>query len=335
MPPHAKSPPPVLPEESDHLSDPLWKSRVILTKENGEEDGGNEFTCKSKQEYSMHIDQKSKMFIVELIEQEKWSDFEKRVKYFPEITKKSISITLFGHKSECLLLHALCLRPYVPFSTVKMIVEAYPDAIRKRASTDYSLPIHIACRSNVSPAVIRALLHAFPESAWSKDKDGNLPLHYACSFASPQVVQMLFEVHPDGVRALNSMRQLPLHLACSRSDASSGVIDGLVAKYKEACISTDWQGRVPLHSASMLRAPVAAIDCLLKAYPETVHVKDAQGYTPYDLCRKRMRMPTKDPVVKKLRKTMLENGNFTVRSSVRVKFYVENVFFIRRAAEKP
>lgn len=75
---------------------------------------------------------------------------------------------------QVLPLHTACLSKS-PIVLVKKILEAYPDAVRKRAgNTKY--PIHLACESGADPAVISLLLESWPESLYACDGQGNIPL---------------------------------------------------------------------------------------------------------------------------------------------------------------
>eukprot|EP00586_Coscinodiscus_wailesii_P021537 CAMPEP_0172515204 /NCGR_PEP_ID=MMETSP1066-20121228/266171_1 /TAXON_ID=671091 /ORGANISM="Coscinodiscus wailesii, Strain CCMP2513" /LENGTH=106 /DNA_ID=CAMNT_0013296189 /DNA_START=12 /DNA_END=328 /DNA_ORIENTATION=+ len=43
------------------------------------------------------------------------------------------------------------------------------------------LPLHSACARQPPDDLIRSLLKAYPEAAFSRDDQGMLPLHYACT----------------------------------------------------------------------------------------------------------------------------------------------------------
>jgi hypothetical protein len=58
---------------------------------------------------------------------------------------------------------------------VKKLLEAYPDAVRKRAGNS-KYPIHLACETGADPAVISLLLEYWPRSLYACDGEGNIPL---------------------------------------------------------------------------------------------------------------------------------------------------------------
>jgi hypothetical protein len=75
---------------------------------------------------------------------------------------------------QVLPLHTACLSKS-PVVLVKKILEAYPEAVRKRAGNS-KYPIHLACESGADPAVISLLLESWPESLYACDGQGNIPL---------------------------------------------------------------------------------------------------------------------------------------------------------------
>jgi len=75
---------------------------------------------------------------------------------------------------QVLPLHTACLSKS-PVVLVQKILEAYPDAIRKRAGNS-KYPIHLACESGADPAVISLLIDCWPESLYACDGQGNIPL---------------------------------------------------------------------------------------------------------------------------------------------------------------
>ena len=68
----------------------------------------------------------------------------------------------------------------------------------------------------ISFMFVAALLSAHPEGARVKDKDGRLPLHFACINNAPrEAVAALLSAFPDGAREVDRRGRLPFHDAFS------------------------------------------------------------------------------------------------------------------------
>lgn len=204
------------------------------------------------------------------------------------------------------------------------MIEAAPAALSSTDAGTKSLPMHIACWYGQPLESIRALLNASPPCAKRADKDGNLPVHTAASFASPEVVQLLLEADPNTAATLNKRKQTPLHCACLRRDISTTVIEKLLETAPDSVQWQDWLHRCPIHDACMNQAGTAVLERLLVAFPRVVLVWDKQLLTPYGICRERFGLPTNDPVVLLIRKYMRQHSPPIIRFRNILQFMVED-----------
>jgi Ankyrin repeats (3 copies) len=100
------------------------------------------------------------------------------------------------------------------------LLSAYPDACKEKHSSTGLYPLHMACRSNQSYTVIKAIYKAYPQAIYEySNSDGkNLPIHYACQNivqqTSTDVLQFLLQKHPESItkRSLKD-KILPMELA--------------------------------------------------------------------------------------------------------------------------
>lgn len=134
-------------------------------------------------------------------------------------------------------------------------------------------------------------------NATEYDKEGALPLHWACDAqAKDKVVEVLLKAYPEGVREKNKDGELPLHLAvqkevtadtakalAARIESMGNMIGILVKGYPDACVIVQ-KGSVPLHIACTNKCPVAAVKNLIEPHPESCAIKqEGTGNLPIHL----------------------------------------------------
>jgi hypothetical protein len=262
--------------------------------------------------------------LLQLIKEEKWEKIERQLAESAVEANMRSPANLFRSKSVCYPLHYLCKKSRAPISTIKAMIEAAPAALSSTDTGTKSLPMHIACWYGQPLESIRALLSANPKCLKLAEKDGNLPIHTAASFASPEVVQLLLEADPSTAAKLNKRKQTPLHCACLRRDISTTVIEKLLEAAPDSVQRQDWLHRCPIHDACMNQAGTAVLERLLAAFPRAVLVWDKQLLTPYGICRERFGLPTNDPVVILIRKYMRQHSPAVIRFRNVVQFMVED-----------
>lgn len=148
-----------------------------------------------------------------------------------------------------------------------------------------------------------------------------LPLHIVCSGVISNdadviplcLVQLLIQANPEGLRAVDPHTgMVPLHLACrssgSPTDGSGGkksptamasimlhVIRIALKAFPHSTKVVDVAGRLPLHHAIMVGAPISVVELLVHQDPGSVLSPDQEGNTPLSYAPKVY--PTGDPVM--------------------------------------
>ena len=130
--------------------------------------------------------------------------------------------------------------------SIKALIEANPDFIRKQDQYGRLL-FHLACGNrNSSLEVICFLYQAYTGAIYVGDRDGNIPLHYACITGhSLDMIKTLHEYYPGAVYVKDIYGKLALHHASSSS--SEKVIKILKLNYPEAVNVEDKYGKRPLY----------------------------------------------------------------------------------------
>jgi len=106
--------------------------------------------------------------------------------------------------------------------------------------------------------MVSLLLDVNPNSAFTRDKSGKLPIHRAArNGCSPEAIMNLLRVNPESAKTRDLKGKLPLHHACTsatnRSSIESlGVLRCLLESYPEGANTRDFSGRFPLQEALIL-----------------------------------------------------------------------------------
>jgi ankyrin repeat protein len=108
---------------------------------------------------------------------------------------------------------------------VQFLVERNPTALETVDRNGW-LPLHYACRCNhVSLEVVQFLVERNPAAVGMADCSGYLPLHLACQTqASLEVVQFLVEKNPVALGTADCGGYLPFDIACHRDSTSFRVV---------------------------------------------------------------------------------------------------------------
>ena len=130
---------------------------------------------------------------------------------------------------------------------------------------------------------VSLILKTCPEAVRVRDKEGFLPLHWACYHGAPlEVLRLMVETWPESVRDTISQDRLPLHLAC-RANASVDRIQFLVSKYEGSLEKPTTQGMLSLHYACRDNAPLGVIEFMVDQAPLTLHQPTQSGLYPIHL----------------------------------------------------
>jgi len=211
------------------------------------------------------------------------------------------------HPSICdwLPIHCLCearMDDEVAIDVLKLLLETHPDSV---ASFAEELPLHIAA-TNKSPAFCRILLDAYPESLIRRcGYDGSLPFHSAFYDGRPDTLEYLFKLFPESLYTRNNNGYLPIHCAGHSTGQTNGaeIIKFLLIHDPECLsrpiVSDDRGGRLqgngalPLHVAcSKGDRPEEEIQTLyprllFDLYPEAILIRSERGQLPVDVVRSR------------------------------------------------
>jgi len=117
-------------------------------------------------------------------------------------------------------------------SVIKVLVEAFPDSVHAEAK--YSMtPLHFACSQNPDASVVRVLLvDGDPGVCRLPDALGHVPLHMALMGLAPyDVIELLVASAPDTVFSRNQKGELPLDIA--RRKRAPPEVEGLILKMME------------------------------------------------------------------------------------------------------
>ncbi|KAG7361238.1 ankyrin repeat domain protein [Nitzschia inconspicua] len=147
-----------------------------------------------------------------LIRGRHWEAVLQRLELYPSDAKMPLRVQTMGgflSTTDFFPLHYACERQ-PPVEVVQGLMRAYPDATMRRAMPGGALPIHIAATWYADELSVKALLNADRNMCKTLDELGNLPLHSACfSGTSTAVVENLLRAYPKAVLARNNQGSLP------------------------------------------------------------------------------------------------------------------------------
>jgi hypothetical protein len=136
---------------------------------------------------------------------------------------------------------------------LQMLTTAYPDS-KVRQDHQNRTPLHFyATRNSDNPAAMATNVAILSDTGAAElpDRGGMLPMHYACAYGtSPAVLKVLAEAYPESLNATESKGRTPMHLAMvnAHRDASPGVLRFLLDNAgKETVNVRDHEGNLPLH----------------------------------------------------------------------------------------
>ncbi|KAL3772825.1 hypothetical protein ACHAWO_006908 [Cyclotella atomus] len=168
-----------------------------------------------------------------------------------------------------------------PLEIVKLVYNAYPQAIHARNSLDNKtppdccqddhtyvffqaqlqmereareqrqpneqgqLPIHQNLqRFKIAVGTVNLMINANPESAIARDNMGFTPLHYTCKTGHLDAVKFLVDFNADSYKEVTLGGDLPLHIACLQGNCS--VINYILEKCDYGVSSRNKDGKLPI-----------------------------------------------------------------------------------------
>lgn len=217
-----------------------------------------------------------------------WDLVRKWLWAHPRLEQRQAASYIRG-TAEATALHLMCKLPYVPVDVIRAMVEAAPEIVSWTDSHGW-LPLHHACANGADPNVMKVLIDAYPSGKLAQDnqkrtplhfyatrnhdnpafmmqnailltdtgaaeltdKNGMLPMHYACAYGTDTVVlQVLAQVYPDSLTTRENKGRTPMHLAMvnAHRDSTPHVVEFLL-QHPEARDTTntrDTDGYLPLH----------------------------------------------------------------------------------------
>jgi len=143
-----------------------------------------------------------------------------------------------------------------------------PTAIRTQDSTNFELPLHVACCTRAPIEVLRFVVDQDPASLYSSDGSGCSPLHAACRAGAPlETLQFLVEAgSARTVFARDHNGALPLHLLCKAQPSVDAIKYMVRSHLTSASIKTD-DGDLPVMVAVKSKASESVILELSLANP--------------------------------------------------------------------
>ncbi|KAL7446872.1 hypothetical protein ACHAXM_011443 [Skeletonema potamos] len=189
------------------------------------------------------------------------------------------------------------LRQHQRQSSSQTAASSHPCLQTRYTDRRRNTPLHLACRRQPPPAVIRALLNASPsEASIRRTTDGLTPLHFAvyCG-AGLEVVNLLVEsmtqccmLRASGANINNNYH--PTSAAAAGANHLDGrntiTTNELSSSSPPPTRLLDRRHRTPLHCAlSGFRTPVrpSIVRTLLRVDPQSATMEDERGRTPLTL----------------------------------------------------
>ncbi|KAJ5459422.1 hypothetical protein N7530_011366 [Penicillium desertorum] len=170
--------------------------------------------------------------------------------------------------------------------------------------SDQKFALHEAAREGRNE-VVESLLNANPKSAFVKDDDERLPIHWAAAYNRVPVVELLVAMKDFDPDVEDGSGWTPLMIAASLKDAAGdATIDLLLRKGADVSIKSN-SGQNALHFASS-KANISTVRTLL-ANKCSARVKDRRGQLPLHRAAAVGSVP--------ILKTLLEEGKSPVNAT--------------------
>jgi hypothetical protein len=138
--------------------------------------------------------------------------------------------------------------------------------------------------------IINLILTTVPNAASIPNGYGSLPLHVVSqrnikmdASMKEEVILHLIDAYPSALLSLGGVgKRTPLHIAFT-DYLSSGLIQTMIQRGKEATEMKDKNGWLPIHVACSRHCSPEKLEMLLKVYPDSLHEKTLDGETPMSL----------------------------------------------------
>jgi len=195
------------------------------------------------------------------------------------------------HEADCVdedkwtILHWSCREYYTPLDTIKLLLNAYPQAATHQ-DINRCIPLHIALEYSRSLDVIESLVESCPNTLHMVDAKGRTPLHVACSAASNtplEVIKFLVKEYPEAALKKDNMGKTPLTEVISNKLEDE--IIRLLLRYCPDCASISEERTIhtPLHLSVIYNRSVMIMRALVKCEPELISSMNYKKQTAEDL----------------------------------------------------
>jgi len=189
-------------------------------------------------------------------------------------------------------LHIACRRDVPDSNTIRMLVQACPDAVLV-LDRHGDLPLHLACKGgNASTDTLRYLVEHHPVSLCSHDANDDTALHIVCKHTRNlrfDLVEFLVEQDVAVLDTPDAEGALPIHVLCSRDFVARAAIEFVLLRNLRSLLVTDDNGDLPLHIACRNEGMEAGIIFLLVGAgfgSDCVQVRNSSGDLPLHVaCR--------------------------------------------------
>jgi len=210
-------------------------------------------------------------------------------------------------------IHLLCgeknkkMDDEIAIDVLKLLLDAYPDSVRKHIESGYSVefPIHRAAR-NMPPGCCKLLYDAYPRlvrldsGRLGSGVEGSLPFHFACYSGRPDTLEYLFGIYPKSLHKKDYFGHLPIHMAvCSPNENAPEIIKFLF-RHDPECLSKPFvadglddyfqklDGCLPLHIiCNSWDKSGDATELVFDLYPEAIYIRNKRGQLPIDIVRQK------------------------------------------------
>ena len=225
------------------------------------------------------------------------------------------------------LFHAALSNEKVTEEIIRCLLEYFPAAANDADFFRGQMQLHYACNcKNVSIGIIRLLIDAYPDAVRHQDRGGYIPLNNLCNnteldeAAAIEILKLLLEKYPDSVRhkCSRSMNHLPIHfavMAAKSPEFCSVLIEAYPGSERIPAIST---GMLPFHIACV--TSVATVEYLYNLYPDAIDQAASGAYPIHHAITSLTRMPENNQALQVDANEGLKIVKFLLDCDPRVKF---------------
>ena len=159
------------------------------------------------------------------------------------------------------------------------------DNIFQQGDENQMTPLHLACL-NHNKRIINKVYNKKPNAIWLKDKEHNLPFHFACGRYPMLATNTLHELLNAWIECVLQRRldgSIPLHCIVEARPTGKDAllfISRLIYLFDESVNTTNNNGETALHIACQHCKDCNVISLLLMFSPTSVNVYDNNGNLP-------------------------------------------------------